>query len=152
MTFIPYSKPLKSSLADLMTDYMAELNCGVPEDIIRGKLSDLIDRQQEAGIIRVDLALDQKQPVAFTIYQVDSVESDWYKRPGWGFIREFYVSPAYRNAGTGKCLALHTEQSLYSMGAKRLYLTSTGAVHFWQKCGWTLTADLCSNGQYILEK
>lgn len=152
MTIIPYSNYQKTALADLMTDYMNELDCGIPEDIIRGKLADLIDRQQEAGILRVDLVLEQNRPIAFSVYQIDSAESDWCKRPGWGFIREFYVAPAYRKTGIGKALALHTESQLHKLGARRLYLTSTDAVPFWQKCGWTLTTELCSNGQYILEK
>jgi GNAT superfamily N-acetyltransferase len=139
-------------LPDAMVDYMTELNCGIPEDIIRGKLADFIDSQWEAGIIRIDLAIEKEICIGFSVYQIDTSESDWCKRPGWGFIREFYVMPAFRSHGTGKILALHTQQALYKMGAKQLYLTSDDAVPFWQHCGWQLTEELCSNGQYILEK
>ena len=135
-----------------MSDYMAELNCGIPEDIIRGKLSDLIDRMCLDGTIRVDMAMAGDVFAGFSVYQIDTPESDWCKRPGWGFIREFYVVPAYRAQGTGAALAAHTEQSLRAMGASQLYLTSTEAVPFWQRCGWHLTEELCSNDQYILEK
>lgn len=152
MTIIPYSKSQRTLLADRMADYMAELNCGIPEEIIRGKLADLIDRLCEAGIIRVDLVMEEETCAGFSVYQIDTPESDWCKRPGWGFVREFYVVPAFRNQGTGKTLADHSEQSLRRMGAERLYLTSTEAAPFWQCCGWTLTEELCSNGQYILEK
>lgn len=152
MTIQPYSKSLKPQLADRMVAYMTELECGVPEEIIRGKLADLIDRQCASNIIQVDLVLEGSDCIGFSVYQIDTPESDWCKRPGWGFIREFYVIPAYRKQGTGAALAAHTEQALRAMGASQLYLTATEAVPFWQRCGWHLTEELCSNGQYILEK
>ena len=152
MIITPYSKSQKPQLADAMVHYMTELNCGIPEDIIRGKLADFIHSQWEAGIIRVDLAMQEDRCIGFSVYQIDTPESDWCKRPGWGFIREFYVVPECRKSGTGKALAAHTEQQLRSLGAKKMYLTSTDAVPFWEKCGWKLTEELCSNGQQILEK
>ena len=152
MTIIPYSKSKKQQLTDAMADYMTELNCGIPEDIIRGKLAAFIDRQWEAGIIRIDLVMEDETCTGFSVYQIDTPASDWCKRPGWGFIREFYIKPAFRSHGTGTALALHTQQTLYKMGAEHLYLTSDDAVPFWRKCGWQLTEELCSNGQYILEK
>ena len=103
-------------------------------------------------IIRVDFALNGDVFTGFSVYQIDSAKSDWCKRPGWGFIREFYVVPQYRKQGTGRLLADHTEAALRTMGAKQLYLTSTGGIPFWQSCGWDLTGELCSNEQYILEK
>ena len=152
MTIREYDKSLKAILAEMMVSYMTELDCGIPEDIIRGKLSDHIDHLCEAGIIRVCMLFSGNDPAAFSVFQIDTLESDWCKRPGWGFIREYYVSPSHRKSGIGKMLADYTEQELRGMGAKNLYLTSTGAIPFWQKCGWHLTDELCSNGQYILEK
>ncbi len=152
MTIQPYSKSKRAQLSDMMTAYMTELKCDIPEEIIRGKLADIIDRQCESGIIRVDLAIEGAACIGFSVYQIDSPDSDWCKRPGWGFIREFYVLPACRKQGTGKKLSEHTEQELRSMGAGQLYLTATDAAPFWQKCGWMLTEALCSNDQYILEK
>lgn len=152
MTMQPYTKSCKRILANLMTDYMEELNCDIPEHIIRGKLSDFIDEQYAGGTIRITLAMEHDRPIGFSVYQVDTPDSDWCKRPGWGFIREFYVVPDSRKNGTGRALAACTERELRSMGAEQLYLTSTTAIPFWQRCGWHLTEELCSNGQYILEK
>ena len=152
MTIIPYTSQEKLTLADLMVGYFAELDSGIPEEIIRGKLSDLIDRQCMDETIHVAVAVENDKPIGFSVYQIDTPESDWCKRPGWGFIREFYVIPSFRNHGYGKALAAHTVQQLQSMGAQNLYLTSTEAVPFWQKCGWSWTQTLCSNDQYILEK
>ena len=152
MTIIEYTKSMKAPLADMMADYMAELDCDVPPEIIRGKLSDFIDSQVEKGIIRVCMAYAGDEPIAFSIFQIDTAESDWCKRPGWGFIREYYVVPGHRKSGVGRELAAYTEQELKNMGATQLYLTSTDAVPFWRKCGWRLTDELSSNGLYILEK
>lgn len=152
MTIQPYTKAKRTQLSDMMTAYMEELDCGIPEEIIRGKLADFIDRQHESGIIRVDLVVDGENCAGFSVYQIDAPDSDWCKRPGWGFVREFYVVPACRRKGTGRFLAFHTEKELRNLGAKQLYLTSTDAAPFWQKCGWSLTEALCSNDQYILEK
>lgn len=152
MTIVPYDKHKKHLLADLMVHYMTELDCGIPEDIIRGKLSDFIDTQHGSGILRIALAMEGNACMGFSVYQIDTPESDWCKRPGWGFIREFYVVPAFRSRGAGKILAGHTAMELRNMGAQHLYLTSDNAVPFWQHCGWHLTEELCSNGQYILEK
>lgn len=152
MTIQPYSRSPKPQLADRMAAYMTELGFNDSEEIIRVNLTDFIDRQCESGIIRLDMAMDGENCIGFSVYQIDTPESDWCKRPGWGFIREYYVAPPYRKQGLGRQLAAHTEQCLQQMGAKQLYLTSTEAVPFWQRCGWTLTDILCSNGQYILEK
>lgn len=152
MTIIPYSKTCKQTLADNMAAYMTELDCGIPEEIIRGKLADFIDSQWESGIIRIDLLMEERICAGFSVYQMDTPESDWCKRPGWGFIREFYIAPSFRKTGMGRHLAQHTENALRTMGAEQLYLTSDGAIPFWRSCGWTLSQEVCSNGQTILEK
>lgn len=152
MTIRNYTLSDQKHLTNMMVPYMAELKCDVPEEIIRTKLEAFIRQQWETGIIQILLVYDQQTPIGFSVYQIDSPASDWCKRPGWGFIREFYVMPAFRKRGTGRELAACTEAALRAMGAKNLYLTSDQAVPFWQCCGWQLTQELCSNDQYILEK
>ena len=149
---LDYNPSMKQQLACMMTAYMAELKSDIPEEIIRGRLSDYIDEMSEKGIIRIRIAFDGQLPIAFSVFQIDRQESDWCMRPGWGFIREYYVSPEYRKQGVGKILAEDTEYILQDLGAADLYLTSTGAVPFWQKCGWRLTAAVTPKGQSILEK
>lgn len=152
MTIQSYEQTMRPQLEPMMVSYMTELGTDIPEAVIRTKLFDVIHSLLSSGILRIDLAMDGKTAAGFSVYQIDTPASDWCKRPGWGFIREFYISPAYRRTGCGRQLALHTESALREMGAESLYLTSTGAIPFWQRCGWMLTDELCSNGQYILEK
>lgn len=152
MTILNYDNSRRQPLADRMVDYMAELGSDIPEDIVRGKLSDFIDRQCSLGILRISLAVEEDTLIGFSVYQIDQPESDWYKRPGWGFIREFYIAPEFRCRNYGRQLAQHTEQALREMGAENLYLTSGDGIPFWQRCGWRLTEETCSNDLRILEK
>lgn len=152
VTFQKYQPSLKTTLSDMMVPYMAELASDIPEDIIRGKLSDFIETQQMAERIHIAFALYGEKPVGFSVYQIDTPESDWCKRPGWGFIREFYIMPEYRKNGFGTRLAAYTEENLKTLGAEKLYLTSGPAAGFWENCGWENTGAFGSNGLTILEK
>lgn len=152
MTILPYTKDRRPWLEEPMVAYMTELDTGIPESIIRTRIFDLIHSLLDREIIHIDLLHAEGTLAGFSVYQIDTPESDWCKRPGWGFIREFFISQEFRRHGAGQALAAHTEAQLRSLGAEGLYLTSTGAVPFWQRCGWQLTAERCSNGQFILEK
>lgn len=152
ITIQKYQPSMKTMLSDMMVPYMAELDCDVPEEIIRGKLADFIETQCEAERIHVVVAFDGEKPAGFSVYQIDTPQSDWCKRPGWGFIREFYVRPECRTKGFGLHLAAYTEQALKKLGAEKLYLTSGPAAAFWEKCGWVNTGEVCSNDLTILEK
>ena len=116
------------------------------------EMHDLLVAQQESGILRVDLLVTETKPIGFSIYQIDTPESDWCKRPGWGFIREFYVAPACRLQGFGGALAAHSEKQLRNMGAEHLYLTADDGIPFWKHCGWQETEEISSNDLRILEK
>lgn len=152
MTIQAYTSDRKPQLAKLLTAYFLEISDDLSEDIIREKLTDFIHQQHQKGVVSISFVLDGTAAAGFSIYQIDTPESDWCKRPGWGFIREFYISPPYRKKGIGRLLCRHTEQQLCSLGAARLYLTADNAIPFWQKCGWTHTEEISTNGLYYLEK
>lgn len=152
MTFIDYTKDYQHCLENLMAAYMAELGDDTPEDVVRRKLFPFIHKQFDAKLIRITLALEGGTPIGFSVYQIDIPESDWCKRPGWGFIREFYIAPEFRRRNAGRRLADDTEQRLRNMGCTQLYLTSDTAVPFWERCGYTNTNEQCSNGSNILIK
>ena len=153
MTIFDYTPTLRPQFTNLLSAYFRELDSDIPEDILRGKLADLIEDQHNKKIIRVSIAVHNGIPAGFSIFQIDTPESDWCKRLGWGFIREFYIIPEARHQGYGSRLAAHTEQCLRKIGAQKLYLTSDpAAIAFWQRCGWRLTEEICSNDLNILEK
>lgn len=153
MTIMEYSHSLKPQWTDLFTSYFLEdLNCELSEDIVRGKLCSFILEQWEKGIIRISVCSVNERPMGFSIYQIDSPESDWCKRPGWGCIREFYIAPEYRRQGCGRKLSAYSEEQLRQLGASRFYLTAEDAIPFWECCGYSSTDTLCSNEQTVLVK
>lgn len=153
MNIIPYDQSLRSQLEEMLVEYFVfDLKCGIPEEIVRGKLMELITCYAKKRIIHIAVALERETPIGFSIYQIDSAESDWCKRPGWGFIREFYIARGHRGKGCGRALADYTEHQLRNLGATQLYLTSDDAIGFWQRCGYSNKHEMCSNDLEILTK
>ena len=152
MTIIPYEKPLRDPFHKLLSDYFTELDSGIPENIIREELTPLIERQLDSLVIHTALCEENSILVGFVIYQIDSEKSDWCKRPGWGFIREFYIAPGFRHRGYGAAMATYAEEHLKQLGSSGLYLTSDTAVDFWVKCGYRNTHEICSNDLEIFTK
>ena len=153
MNILDYNAALRSQFEELLVTYFTvDLNSDIPEDIIRGKLMDLISKQTEDGVIHVAIATENDSAIGFSIYQIDSTHSDWCKRPGWGFIREFHVARSCRHRGFGSALAAYSEEKLLQLGTRRIYLTSDDAADFWIHCGYKKTNEICSNDLPILEK
>lgn len=115
---------------------------------IEEKIAPFFIRQMERGHHTIDLAIKNGVPVGFSVWQIDHPESDWCKRPGWGFIREFYIERTHRRCGFGRMLAENTVKRLQVAGAEELYLT-TANVTFWTACGFAETGEQC-NGLQIL--
>ena len=154
MNIIEYAPELRRVFEEMLVEYfMRDLQSDIPEDIIRGKLLNFIISNAEKSIDHIAIAQENGISIGFSIYQIDTPESDWCKRLGWGFVREFYIQKAYRGINCGKDLATYTEQQLRALGAEQLYLTSDGgAIGFWEKCGWRNTHEICSNGLEIMTK
>lgn len=153
MNIVNYDQALHEPFAALVADYfIRELESDIPEDIVRGKLMELILKQWEQQILHIAIALEDGSPVGFSIYQIDTPKSDWCKREGWGFIREFYVSPGHRKQGIGSALAEYSDIHLRQLGAAQIYLTSDNAIPFWLRCGYRDSGEQASNGLNILEK
>ena len=87
MTIIPYNDSMKEPLLEMLSAYFPEVDADIPEEILRGKLIALIQSQHDRGILQIRLAFEAEQAVGFSIFQIDTSESDCCKRPGWGFIR-----------------------------------------------------------------
>ncbi len=155
MTIKQYEPSMKTNLVQLMTAYFPEVNADIPQYIIETKLIELIESQIESHLLNAAIAFEKDIPVGFSIFQIDRPESDWCKREGWGFIREFYIVPEYRRRHFGTELAHYSVQKLKEMDAHGLYLTSdtsSMAESFWLSCGWAKTGAVASNHLPILEK
>lgn len=153
MTIIDFNETYYDAWAELFCTYLIE------DEEIKFSRSDLMEKlcpeilnQWKQGIIKQRLALEGDAVIGFSEFQIDTEESDWCKRPGWGCIREFCVAKEHRGKGIGTTLARDSEKQLVQMGAKEIYLTSDTAIPFWEKCGYYNTRELCSNDIYILTK
>lgn len=152
MTICPYTPLHRKSFETMLVDYFTELSAGIPEETIRTRILDLFLDLESRGIIHIAMALENSSPIGFSVYQIDSPQSDWCKRPGWGSIREFYIQPPHRSKGLGTQLAAWTEDQLRRLGAQSLYLTADDAIPFWEHCGFSNTHEFCSNELEILTK
>ncbi len=150
-----YAPSMKELFLSLFFRYAREdLGDGHGEDILKNKIGDGVFLQNwERGINCIALAFVDSEPAGFAIYQVDSEESDWCKRPGWGFIREFCVVPPCRRKGVGRALAAYAEKAL-APETDRFYLTAhdRNAAGFWTACGYRETGEIDKNGGSIMEK
>ncbi len=152
MTIIHYDRSLRTPFQEMLVAYFSEIQSNIPDDIIRGKLLELIEKMYYEHTIHVAIPFSEAVPCGFSIYQIDTVQSDWCKRPGWGFIREFYITPPLRRRGIGKALSEYTEKHLRQLGATQLYLTADHVTAFWEKCGFYNTLETCSNDLQIMTK
>lgn len=123
------------------------------EEVLREKIArGVCLRNQKAGISSLVFLMAGGKPAGFAFYQVDSPESDWCKRSGWGLIREFCIVPEFRRRGYGQALADYVKERLLEKTDK-LYLTAhdPSAVRFWTTCGYTDTGEDDTNGCRIME-
>ncbi len=125
MDIIDLSQNEIASFKDLFCDYFDELKCDIPKDVLVTRVLDgLILEEYKNGILFIKIIKNNSMVTGFIIYQVDSEKSDWNKRPGWGFIREFYIIPSYRNTGLGSKMLDKIETHLKMIGVEKIYLTS----------------------------
>jgi len=117
------------------------------------KLCSEIAESAISGITSLDMLLLDGKTAGFICYQIDTPNSDWCEREGWGFIREVYVNKNLRGKGLGLRLVAHAEKVLYTKGAAHIYLTSDESGGFWNSCGFKETGRVSEiNHDPIYEK
>ncbi|WBW96399.1 GNAT family N-acetyltransferase [Oceanirhabdus sp. W0125-5] len=117
------------------------------------KLCSRIGQESKSGITLLDMLLLDGKMVGFISYQIDTPNSDWCEREGWGFIREIYVDKNLRGKGLGQKLVVHAEKNLYANGVEHVYLTSDESGQFWNKCGYKDAGKISEiNNDPIYEK
>ena len=111
-------------------------------------------RQNAAGILHMDVAVEGEALAGFIAYQCDTPQSDWCEREGWGFIREIYVARPARGRGVGEMMLRQAERRLRSdHGVKQIYLTGAAGYDFWRRMGYRAARAVSSiNREPIYEK
>lgn len=101
-------------------------------------LFDLYKKESISGAIAWEA-----EPVGFALWQMDTPDSPFSQRPGWGTILEIGIVPEFRGRGYGYSLVHHVENVVQ---AEKRYVCAYGpAEGFWQKCGYRDSGGFASN-------
>ncbi len=125
----------------LFCDYYAELDC---EDDPLHLFDEYVLPDLKAGLFGTAVAQENGALCGFVIFQIDDVINDWCFKEGCGDVRELYVVPARRNAGTGRKLLTFAEEELIKEGAGEIYLLPDEACEgFFTACGYSDCGEYC---------
>ena len=139
----PFKTEDQQTFISMLTTYFVDDLGQAFKQETMNKICDIILEKVNTGVTFLNILEIDTQLCGFILYQVDVPESDWCKRPGWGFIRETYINRDSRGSGYGKLLALSAEDELIKHGVDKIYLdASSQALEFWAKCGFNDTAEL----------
>lgn len=96
----------------------------------------LFHEMNEGGENRAILRTDAQGNIVGFIQFVPMRFSSWFFEEKCGFIREFWVAPAYRRRGQGTLLLAQAEEWFRAQGAETIYLTSDDAGAFYEARGY----------------
>ena len=123
----------------LVTYFLEDLELTLEREKVIEQVAKPIYQSWLDDIVLVAIATVSGEAVGFSVYQVDTLKSDWCKKEGWGFMREVYIAKEYRKQGIGTTLTQYCERKLYQMGVENIYLTADDAIVFWENLGYTQT-------------
>ena len=84
------------------------------------------------------------------MWNVDSEDGVFSRKPGFGTILEIGVSTEARGRGIGRILSDFAQSQ---METDRFYVCAYGpAEKFWEKCGYHFSGELAENGLKIMTK
>ena len=78
--------------------------------------------------------------IGFIMVKIDAL-SNWFFEEKIGFIREFWIDPAFRYQGYGKALLQRAEAYLRENEIFKAILTTDTAPDFYKKCGYEQDAS-----------
>ena len=88
--------------------------------------------------------------MGFALWQLDTPDSPFSQKPGWGTILEIGLTPKFRGRGYGSALVCHAENAVQ---APNRYVCAYGpAEGFWKKCGYRDSGELATNGLKLFIK
>lgn len=112
--------------------YFQEIGHPLDEDTI---LFDLMNKDKVENNMETLLLFEDGVLCAFVMFQINIIKG-WFFEKKDGFIREFYVSPAYRKKGYGTILLQAAEKHLKEQGIYALVLTTYSAASYYEKQGY----------------
>lgn len=121
--------------------FTEDLNIPLTEDQLEKVCSEIKD-YADKNIVFTDLLYSNGKASGFINYQIDSSNSTWCEKEGWGFIRELYIDSSLSCKTLGSLLATHGEDRLYKLGVKDIYLTTKDPMGFWATLGYENTGEV----------
>ena len=125
----------------LMYEYIDEMNehskRPLPKKFQLKWINSIISMQGPSDR-HLELCYMDEIPIGFLYGKIDHEDHKGFIKPGYGYIMEFYVKPAYRRNGYGKMMFKRLERLFQMDGAKMMYLTAdpvTGKP-FWEAMGF----------------
>ena len=130
----------------LLISYFAELFADdpdnqVPDNRMPEVLDDIIN-ELKCGLFWVYFCCLDDKVIGFIMAQIDTPGKSWYKREGWGFIRELFVLPSHRRNGYASQMSLFMEDIFSKNNASNVYLTAEDNHLFWKKMGYIESAEI----------
>ncbi len=148
-----YEETMQQDLLKMLITYLNDdLKCDWKERFIEKRIFKLFEEKWREEVVFIDVIEEDNQLVGFAIYQIDTPQSDWCKKQGWGFIREVYVQKEYRGLGYGYKLAKEVEQVFCEKNIKDVYLKTDDAILFWEKCNYVDIGEVDEEGMHTLTK
>ena len=136
----------------LITYFSDDLGVTASEEKIIDQVVNVIYKHWVAGNCLIAIVTQNDTPIGFAQYQIDTPQSDWCRKEGWGFLREVYIDKSCRKQGLGMQLARYCEDKLYQQGVTNLYLTADDAIAFWEKLGYVQIEEKGNHDTIVLVK
>lgn len=107
------------------------------------------EMNQDEGNFAILRILDEKEVIGFILGQPISSKS-WFFEEKQGFIREFWVSPAYRGMKHGTSLLHMAENRFHEQNIVRIILTTDTAENFYLKNGYQKRPDIIARNKLMV--
>lgn len=99
----------------------------------------------------LEIAFIGDNPIGFLYGKVDHENHKGHKKPGYGYIMEFYVKPEYRRRGYGRIMFRRLEQHFSGHGTKRMYLNTVALSEtFWRAMGFMPTDEIRPHNNMVI--
>ena len=143
----PQDEKMCRTFEELVYAYIAEMNehshRPLPEKYQK-KWIDCMIAAQGAKDCHLEVCWLGEEPLGFLYGRVDHEGDAGFVKPGYGYILEFFVRPAYRRQGHGTRMFKRLESLFRRDGVRKMYLTAdpvTGKP-FWEALGFAENGEL----------